>query len=72
MSIEVLYPQKTFMPPNKFVATPIVSFTDWSFVFMYFTNFCNAFPVRCRIGRAYNNVPPLILVTTTYYCTHIV
>jgi len=21
-------------------------------VFMYFTNFCNAFPVRCQVGRA--------------------
>jgi len=27
-------------------------FTDWLSVFIYFTNCCDEFPVRCRVGRA--------------------
>jgi len=37
------------LPP---IAPNCMSLTNY--VFMYFTNFCNAFPVRCRVGR-HNN-----------------
>jgi len=35
---------------SKLIFLPCVLLTNY--VFMYFTNFCNAFPVRCRVGRA--------------------
>ena len=35
---------------SKLIFLPCVLLTNY--VFMYFTNFCNAFPVRFRVGRA--------------------
>ena len=49
---------------SKLICLPCVLLTNY--VFMYFTNFCNSFPVRCRVGGHKNRhlLTYLLLIIT--------